>query len=94
MLGQKEKAITKRIVETALKDGYLVGAFADCSIDCEPTDNLADVLKTAFNLDCVDIVLRKGEDGGWIALNYFEDGEYIIEDYSTNLESFIKKVTK
>jgi hypothetical protein len=94
MLGKTEKQLTERIVTSALKAGYLVGAFADSSADCEPTDNLAEILDSAFSYDCVDLVLRKGDDGGWIALNFFEDGKFIVEDFSVNLESFIERVTK
>lgn len=94
MLRTAEKALTERIVTSAIKAGYLVGAYADDSADCEPTDNVAEVLDSAFSYDCVDLVLRKGDDDGWIALNFFENNEYIIEDYSINLESFIAKVTK
>ena len=94
MLRLGEKLITERIVSSAIRAGYLVGAYADDSADCEPTDNVAEVLDSVFSYDCVDLVLKNGDNDGWIALNFFEDGEYIVEDYSTNLESFIKGVLK
>lgn len=94
MLGKIEKQLTERIVTSALKAGYLVGAFADSSADCEPTDNLREILDSAFSYDCVDLVLKNGDNGGWIALNFFENGKYIVEDFSINLESFIERVTK
>ena len=93
MLKATEKALTERIVTSAIEAGYLVGAYADDSADCEPTDNVAEVLDSAFSYDCVDLVLRKGDNDGWIALNFFEDGKFIVEDFSVNLESFIKKLT-
>ena len=90
MLTTVEKAITERIVKTALDAGLLVGAYADDSADIEPTNKLADILESAFSYDCVDLVLQsKNEQIGFIALNYFNDGLEIISDYSTSLEKFV-----
>jgi hypothetical protein len=90
MLGSIEKAITERVVKTALNAGLRVGAYADDSADIEPTDNLADILESAFAYDCVDLILQSNnEQIGFIALNYFNDGLDIISDYSTSLEKFI-----
>lgn len=89
-MGSIEKAITERIVKTALNAGLLVGAYADDSADIAPTDKLADILKSAFAYDCVDLVLQsKNEQIGFIAINYFNDGLDIISDYSTTLEKFV-----
>jgi hypothetical protein len=93
MLTTIEKAITKRIVETALDQGYLVGAAADDSADIEPTDNLADILNAAFSYDCVDLLIHSKDEDGFIALNFFNDGLDIVTDYSTNIESLIEKIS-
>ena len=93
MLSTIEKAITERIISTALNEGYLVGALADDSADVEPTDNLAEILNGAFSYDCVDLALKKGNYSGFIALNYFNDGIEIITDYSVSLEKFISGIS-
>jgi hypothetical protein len=90
MLGTIEKAITERVITTALQAGYLVGACADDSADIEPTDNLADILESAFSYDCVDLLLWANNTEGFIALDFFNSGLDIITDYSTNLEPLIK----
>jgi hypothetical protein len=90
MLTTVEKAITERIVKTALNAGLRVGAYADDSADIEPTNNLSDILESAFAYDCVDLILQSdNEQIGFIALNYFNDGLDIISDYSTSLEKFV-----
>lgn len=90
MLTTIERAITERIVSTALNAGLLVGAYADDLADIEPTDNLAEILESAFSYDCLDLILQsKNEHIGFIALNFFNDGLDIISDYSTSLEKFI-----
>ena len=90
MLTTVEKAITERIVSTALNAGLLVGVCAGDSADIEPTSNLADVLDGAFSYDCLDLILQsKNEEIGFITLNYFNDGLDIISDYSTSLEKFV-----
>jgi hypothetical protein len=63
MLTTVEKAITERIVSTALNAGLRVGAYADDSADIEPTNKLADILEGAFSYDCVDLILES-ETGG------------------------------
>jgi hypothetical protein len=93
MLTTIEKAITQRLIEAALDQGFLVGAAADDSADIEPTDNLEAILDAAFSYDCVDLILQAGNKTGFIALNYFNDGLDIISDYSTSLESFISAVS-
>jgi hypothetical protein len=93
MLSTIEKAITERIVKTALQAGYLVGAAADDSADVGPTDNLADILDGAFSYDCVDLILDGNGISGFIALNYFNDRLDIITDYSTNLEPLIESIS-
>ena len=91
MLGTVEKAITERIVKTALNAGLSVGAYADDSADIEPTTDLADILESAFAYDCVDLILQSdNEQIGFISLNYFNDGLDIISDYSVSLEAFFK----
>jgi hypothetical protein len=92
MLTTVEKAITERIVQTALQAGYLVGASADDSADIDPCNDLGRILEACFSYDCVDLSLASNSDkipSGWIALNYFNDGLDIISDYSTSLEVFI-----
>ena len=90
MLTTVEKAITERIVSTALNAGLRVGAYADDLADIEPTNKLADILEGAFSYDCVDLILESDNGRiGFIALNYFNDGLDIISDYSTTLEKFI-----
>ena len=90
MLGSIEKAITERIVKTALNAGLRVGAYADDSADIEPTTDLNKILESAFAYDCVDLILQSdNEQIGFIALNYFNDGLDIISDYSTSLEKFV-----
>jgi hypothetical protein len=93
MLTTIEKAITNRIVSTALQAGFLVGAEADDNADIAPTDNLEAILEAAFSYDCVDLILQSDSKKGFIALNYFNDGLDIISDYSTSLESFISAVS-
>ena len=93
MLSTIEKAITARLVETALKQGFLVGAAADDSADIAPTDNVADILDAAFSYDCVDLILQSDSKTGFIALDYFNSGKDIIVDYSTNLEHLLKTVS-
>ena len=58
MLSTIEKAITKRVIETALKAGYLVGAEAGESADIKPTDNLEEILDSAFSYDVVSLILH------------------------------------
>ena len=91
MLTTIERAITERIITSALEAGLLVGACADDSADIAPTDNLAEILDSAFAYDCVDLILESKQNGqiGFIALNFFNDGLDIISDYSTSLEKFI-----
>ena len=93
MLSTIEKAITERIIKTALSASYLVGAAADDSADIEPTDNLGEILDSAFSYDCVDLILNGNGISGFIALNYFNDGLDIITDYSTNLEPLMKSIS-
>jgi hypothetical protein len=94
MLTTVEKAITERIVSTALNAGLLVGAYADDSADIEPTSSLADILDSAFSYDCVDLILQsKNEQIGFISLNYFNDGLDIISDYSTVLSKFMDGIS-
>ncbi len=95
MLSTIEKAITERIVKTALQSGLLVGAYADDSADIEPSDDLAKILDSAFSYDCVDLILESKINGniGFIALNYFNDGTEIISDYSVSLEPFINNLS-
>jgi hypothetical protein len=92
MLGTVEKAITERIVKTALNAGLSVGAYADDSADIEPTTDLNKILESAFAYDCVDLILESNNNGeiGFISLNYFNDGLDIISDYSVSLEAFFK----
>ena len=95
MLSTIEKAITERIVKTALQSGLLVGAYADDSADIEPSDDLAKILDSAFSSDCVDLILESKINGniGFIALIYFNDGPEIISDYSVSLEPFINNLS-
>ena len=93
MLSTIEKAVTERIIKTALSASYLVGAAADDSADIEPTDNLGEILDSAFSYDCVDLILNGNGISGFIALNYFNDGLDIITDYSTNLEPLMKSIS-
>ena len=93
MLSTIEKAITERIVKTALAAGLLVGAYADDSADIEPTDNLAEILNSAFSYDCVDLILEsKNGRIGFLALDYFNDGLEILTDYSVSLDKFVKNM--
>jgi len=93
MLSTIEKSITKRIVKSALNAGLLVGAYADDIADIEPTDNLNDILESAFSYDCVDLILEsKNGQIGFIALDYFNDKLDIITDYSVSLEKFVSKM--
>jgi hypothetical protein len=93
MLSTIEKAITERIVKTALQAGYLVGAEADGRADIAPTDNLKDILESAFSYDCVDLILEsKNGQIGFIALDYFNDKLDIITDYSVSLEKFVSEM--
>ena len=92
MLRATEKAITERLITSALNAGLLVGAYADDLADIEPTDNLKDILDSAFSYDCVDLILESPNGQmGFIALDYFNDGLEIITDYSTSLEKFVSK---
>ena len=93
MLSTIEKAITERLVKTALNNGFLVGAAADDNADIAPTDNLNDILNAAFSYDCLDLILQSDSKNGFIALNYFNDGLDIISDYSTSLESFMSTLS-
>jgi hypothetical protein len=93
MLSTIEKAITERIITTALNKGFLVGVCADGEADISPTDNLAEILNSAFSYDCVDLVLEGNETVSFIALNYFNDGIEIITDYSISLEKFISGIS-
>ena len=89
MLRATEKAITERIITTALQAGFLVGVRADDSADIDPTDNLAEILDSAFSYDCVDLILEGLDSYSFIYLNFFNDGLDIITDYSTSLEKFV-----
>jgi hypothetical protein len=94
MLSTIEKAITKRLVEHSLNNGFLVGAAADDSADIDPTDNLEEILEAAFSYDCVDLILEsKNGQTGFIALNYFNDRLDIISDYSTSLSHLMDTVS-
>jgi hypothetical protein len=96
MLTTVEKAITKRIVKSALNQGYLVGASADDSADCDPCQDIEKILAACFAYDCVDLSLAATSDdmpSGWIALNYFNDGLEIITDYSGDLEDFVDNLS-
>ena len=99
MLSTIEKSITKRIVETALQAGYLVGAEAGESADIKPTDNLEEILDSAFSYDVVALILQspnydEEEDlREWIELDFFENQKDIITNYSVGLTSFIKDIS-
>ena len=99
MLSTIEKSITKRIVETALQAGYLVGAEAGESADIKPTDNLEKILDSAFSYDVVALILQspdydEEEDlREWIELDFFENQKDIITNYSVGLTSFMKDIS-
>ena len=99
MLSTIEKAITKRVIETALKAGYLVGAEAGESADIKPTDNLEEILDPAFSYDVVSLILQapdydEEEDlREWIELDFFESQKYIINNYSVGLTAFMKDMS-
>ncbi len=94
MLTTIEKAITERIVNCAIEDGYKVGAVADCSADVMPCTDTAKILKGAFSYDCVDLLLwsQDGLHEYFIALDFFNDKLEIVTDYSTGLEGFISSL--
>jgi hypothetical protein len=99
MLSTIEKAITKRVIETALKAGYLVGAEAGELADIKPTDNLEKILDSAFSYDVVSLILQapdydEEEDlREWIELDFFESQKDIINNYSVGLTSFMKNMS-
>jgi hypothetical protein len=94
MLTTIEKAITERVVTSALNAGLKVGAYANDSADIEPTSNLAEILDSAFSYDCVDLILESNNgEIGFISLNYFNDGLDIISDYSIVLEKFMGAIS-
>jgi hypothetical protein len=93
MLSPIEKAITKRLVDHALDNGFLVGVSADDTADIEPTDNLEAILEAAFSYDCLDLLLHASGKTRFIALNYFNDGLDIISDYSVSLEYLMDTVS-
>ena len=96
MLTTVEKAITKRIVKSALNEGYLVGASADDLADCDPCQDIEKILAACFAYDCVDLSLAATSQdmpAGWISLNYFNDKLEIISDYSIGLEDFINRLS-
>jgi hypothetical protein len=94
MLTTVEKAITERIVKTALNAGYLVGVNVDGETELNPCKNLSEILKVSFNFDYIDLVLEDCTDKentySSISLNLFNDGLDIISDYTINLEAFFQ----
>jgi len=93
MLTTVEKAVTKRIVETALALSYKVGVSADGETICKPSKSIEKILKNAFNCDFVELELDGNNNNGFISLNFFNDGLEIISDYSVNLENFIDSIS-
>ena len=89
MLGNLEKAITKRIVSSAIKQGYSVAALADGDADVKHCKDLHKVLDGAFSYDCVDLCIKSRDVNGFICINFFNDGLDIISDYSVNIENFV-----
>jgi hypothetical protein len=96
MLGTVEKAITERVVKTALDWGYLVGVDSEDGTELEPCTHINEVLNTCFNFDCAVLVLdnsyNNSKKSGRISLIFFNDGIDIISDYSISLNEFIQNL--
>jgi len=56
-LGSIEKAITERVVKTALDWGYLVGVDSQDGTELDPCHDINEILNTCFNYDDVVLVL-------------------------------------
>jgi hypothetical protein len=97
MLGSVEKAITERVVKTALDFGYLVGVDTKDGTELDPCTDINEILKTCFNYDDVILVLdncyNQDKTYGRILFIFENDGIEIISDYSISLKAFIESLS-
>lgn len=93
MLGSIEKAITERVVKTALDFGYLVGVDTEDGTELDPCTDINEVLNTCFNYDDVILVLDNSYNHGRILFIFENDGIEIISDYSISLNAFIESLS-
>jgi hypothetical protein len=97
MLGSIEKAITERVVKTALDFGYLVGVDSEDGTELDPCHDINEVLNTCFNFDDVILVLdncyNQDKPYGRILFIFENDGIEIISDYSISLKAFIESLS-
>ena len=93
MLGSIEKAITERVVKTALDFGYLVGVDSEDGTELDPCTDINEVLNTCFNYDDVILVLDNSYNHGRILFIFENDGIEIISDYSISLNAFIENLS-
>jgi hypothetical protein len=93
MLGSIEKAITERVVKTALDFGYLVGVDSEDGTELDPCTDITEVLNTCFNYDDVILVLDNSYNHGRILFIFENDGIEIISDYSISLNAFIESLS-
>ena len=96
-MGSIEKAITERVVKTALDCGYLVGVDSEDGTELEPCTDINEILNTCFNYDDVILVLdncyNQDKPYGRIAFIFDNDGIEIISDYSIGLNAFIQSLS-
>jgi hypothetical protein len=97
MLGSVEKAITERVVKTALDCGYLVGVDSQDGTELDPCHDINEILNTCFNYDDVVLVLdncyNQSKPYGRILFVFDNDGIEIISDYSISLNEFIQTLS-
>ena len=92
-----ERAIAKRIIECALKDGLGVSIHNGEDDEPEVVHNLDEAMSLIMQTDMDGVYLhRQGEDApyGWIRLVYGNDGFDVISDYTTNLAIRLEPINK
>lgn len=88
-----ERRIVRKLVADALKAGYALSV-NDGGEELAITDSrdAKAVLAALMNTDEDYLILRQGEDKGWVRLVYGNDGWDVICDCTLNLEDVLAGV--